>query len=63
MAHIRQSWTDSGLGFQVNVLQAFLVVPSSLGSGFPLSKERRVVAGLKVLGKGVEGSGVEDAGF
>ena len=32
MAQIRQSRPDSGLGFQVNVLQPFRVVPSSLGS-------------------------------
>jgi hypothetical protein len=30
VAHIRQSRTDSGLGFQVTVLQIFQVVPSSL---------------------------------
>ena len=33
MAHIRQSRPESGLGFQVNVLQLLQVVPSSLGSG------------------------------
>ena len=33
MAHIRQSRPDSGLGFQVDVLEPFHVVPSSLGSG------------------------------
>ena len=33
MAHIRQSRPDSGLGCQRKVLEAFLVVPSSLGSG------------------------------
>ena len=32
MAHVRQSRPDSGLGFQVEVLQSFLVVPSSLCS-------------------------------
>jgi hypothetical protein len=31
LAHIRQSRPDSGLGFQVKVLQTFQVVPSSLG--------------------------------
>ena len=30
VAHIRQSWPDSGLGVQVKVLEAFSVVPSSL---------------------------------
>jgi len=33
MAHLRQSKTDPGLGFQVKVLDNFKVVPSSLGSG------------------------------
>ena len=33
MAHIRQSWPDSGLGFQVKVLKPFSGDPSSLGSG------------------------------
>ena len=32
MAHIRQSTPESGLGFQVKVLDPFEVVPSSLGS-------------------------------
>ena len=32
MAHIRQSRPDSGLGFQVEVLKIFQVVPSSLES-------------------------------
>jgi len=31
--HIRQSRPDHGLGFQVNVLQTFLVMPPLLGSG------------------------------
>ena len=30
MAHVRQSRPDSGLGFQIKVLETFLVVPSSL---------------------------------
>ena len=33
MAHITQSRPDSGLGFQVNVLNLFYVVPSSPNSG------------------------------
>ena len=33
MAHIRQTRPDSGLGFQVKVLDNFRVDPSSLGSG------------------------------
>ena len=33
MAHRRQSRPDPGLGFQVQVLETFQVVPSSLGSG------------------------------
>ena len=33
MAHVRQSRPDSGLGFQVKVLEAFQGVPSSLKSG------------------------------
>ena len=33
MAHIRQSWPDSGLDFQVKVLGTFWDIPSSLGSG------------------------------
>ena len=33
MAHVKQSRPDSGLGFQVNVIETFRVVPSSLGSG------------------------------
>jgi len=32
MAHIRQPRPDSGLGFQVKVLETFQVVPSLLGS-------------------------------
>jgi len=32
MAHIRQSRPEYGLDFQVKVLRAFRVVPSSLGS-------------------------------
>ena len=32
MAHTTQSRPDSGLGFQVEVLRTFQVVPSSLGS-------------------------------
>jgi len=35
MAHMRQSNSDSGLGFQVNVLKTLQVVTSSLGSGPP----------------------------
>ena len=34
MAHIGQSGPDSGLDLQVKVLEAFQVVPFSLGSGF-----------------------------
>ena len=33
LAHTRQSRPYSGLGFLVNFLGTFLVVPSSLGSG------------------------------
>jgi hypothetical protein len=33
VAHIRQSWPDSGLVFQAKVLETFPVVSSSLGSG------------------------------
>ena len=36
MAYIRQSRPDSGLGFQVKVLEIFQVVSSSLGNGTPL---------------------------
>ena len=36
MAHVRQSGPESGLGFQVNVLRTFGVVPSSLGNGVGL---------------------------
>ena len=32
-AHITQSWPDSGLGFEGNVLTTFKVVPISFGSG------------------------------
>ena len=39
MARGRQSRPDSGLGFQVDVLEIFEVVPSSLGS-FPLTSQR-----------------------
>ena len=31
MAHKRQSWPDSGLGFQAKGIQTFQVAPSSLG--------------------------------
>jgi len=37
MAHRRQPRPDSGLGFQVKVLQIFQVVPSTLGSGRTLN--------------------------
>ena len=37
MAYIRHSRPDSGLGFQVKVLQIFLVVPFSLDSGMGAS--------------------------
>jgi len=37
MAHIRQSGPDAGLGFQVKVVKAFQVAPSSLGSGPAMS--------------------------
>jgi hypothetical protein len=33
MAHLRQSRPDSDLGFQVNVIKTFPVVPTWLGSG------------------------------
>jgi len=33
VAHIRQSWPDSGLGLQVKGLNFFQVVPLSFGSG------------------------------
>ena len=33
VAHIRQSRPDSGLGFQVQVLETYERVPSSLGKG------------------------------
>ena len=33
MAHVGQSRSDSGLGFQVQVFKTFLVVPSSLARG------------------------------
>ena len=33
VAPIRQSRPDSGLGFQVRVLETISVVPSSLGNG------------------------------
>ena len=33
MARVRRSRPDSDIGFQVKALIAFLVVPSSLGSG------------------------------
>jgi len=33
IAHIRKSWPDSGLSFQVKVLKTFKVVPSSLRGG------------------------------
>ena len=33
MAHVKQSWPDYGLDFQVIVLKIFYVVPSLLGSG------------------------------
>ena len=39
MARGRQSRPDSGLGFQVDVLEIFEVVPSSLGS-FPLTSQQ-----------------------
>ena len=32
--HMRQSWPDSGLGFQVKVLKTLEVVPTSPGSGY-----------------------------
>jgi len=34
MAHVKQSRPDSGLGFQVEVLEIFQVVPSSQTNGF-----------------------------
>ena len=43
MAHVRQSWPDSGLGLQVKVLRTDLVVPSSeggaLGGGLGLAPD------------------------
>ena len=33
MAHIRQSGPDSGVVFQVKVLEIFAIIPCSLGSG------------------------------
>ena len=44
MAHVGQSRPDSGLRFQVTVLEHFEVVPSSLGIGRP--KRGTVVCGL-----------------
>jgi len=40
MAHVRQSRPDSGLGFQAKVRKTFEVVPSSLGSGEPVTRRR-----------------------
>jgi hypothetical protein len=37
VAYIRQSRLDSGRGFKAKALEAFRVVPSSLGSGPGLS--------------------------
>jgi len=33
VAHFRQSWPDSGLNFQLEGIEIFEVVPSSLGRG------------------------------
>ena len=41
MAHIRQPMPDSGLGFQLKVLQPFYVVSSLLGSGLYRGDQRR----------------------
>ena len=40
MAHIRQSRSDSGLGFQVKVLVTFQFVPVSLGSSSGIARAR-----------------------
>ena len=40
MAHIRQSRPDSGLGFRVQFLNTFQVVPSLLGSGWLVRPHR-----------------------
>ena len=49
LAYIRRSRPDSDLGFQVKVLIAFLVVPSSLGSGLGC-KGRGCTAGTCIKG-------------
>ena len=76
MAHARLSRPDSGLGFQVDALDTFQVVPSSLGSGENNNKEGScfLVPGswFRVPGPGfrvsgfrfrVSGSGVLVSGF
>jgi hypothetical protein len=43
VAHVRQSWPESGLGFRVEVLKTFPVVPPLLESGNLISlMERRL---------------------
>ena len=57
MAQIRQSRPDSGLGFQVKVLETFQDVPSSLGNGERLITCLRLGAGGRgEIGRG-EGQG------
>ena len=39
MVHVRQSRPDSGLGFQVNVVETFQVVPSKAGNAIQVVEE------------------------
>jgi len=47
MAYIRQTRPVSGLVFQVQVLQTFQVVPSSLGSGPPSARKSRTTTSAR----------------
>ena len=71
MAHIRQSKTNSGLGFRVKVLKAFQVDLFSFGSGARLSnflrKEGRPYRGTSLMRDcpllGCSGFGVRVSAF
>ena len=44
MAYLRQSWPDSGVGFQVKDLKALHAVPPSLGNGGQRAAKKTRVA-------------------
>jgi len=57
-AHIRQSRPESGLGFQVSVVETFQVVPSSLGGGARRFRGGLVFKALRLLYHSTLGSRV-----